>query len=1506
MKENSNDKQRLLIVDDASENLHAMISILGDTYAVAATTSGEKALELAACTPQPELILLDIKMPGMDGYEVLRRLKVDPLTAGIPVIIITAMVESEDEAKGLKMGAADYIAKPVNPDWLKLCVLTQIELRRYRRKPIPLVESADVAPRGKFNILVVDDVPENIHQLISNISDEYRVTAVDNGSKALEIVLGPTPPDLVLLDILMPEMDGYETCRRIKATERGNHIPVIFLSKVGTSVEKVRGLSIGAADFLTKPFDIDEVRARLRTHLELSQLNRHLEQAVAQRTAALRKNENQLYEALYIARMGYWEYDYSTDVFLFNDQYYSLHNITAEEAGGYRMSSAEFASRYVHPEDEPLVGQNVQLAFESDDPDYFAIVETRILTGDGKIVWVEVRFKVEKDSQGRTIRLLGVNQDITERKQYEENIKHLNLVLNAIRNIDQLIIHQTDTEKLIREVCAFLVVSRGYNDAFIILLDEAGNPYTFADSGLSDIFPLLAEQLSQHILPHCLANTSSSDQIFIVADKSTGCVSCPIFTHGENSDTICCRLISEDRTYGFLVITTNPLENIFATEERTLLADMAGDLGFALNKIGLEKRRKDAENQVLSLSRFPSENPNPILRLDKDGCISYANQAAAPILNAWNVRSGETAPEKISARVRSALHTGHRDEIQIDVADRAFSCKFIPILGKEYVNIYGRDITEQRQAAAIIRESEIRYRRLFESAKDGILILDTETGMIVDVNPFMIDLLGYSRQSFLEKTIWELGIFDDIFTNKGNFSLLQKNEYIRYEDLPLETHDGQTIDVEFVSNVYQVDNRKVIQCNIRDISERKQAEKEIRFKNIILSTQQEATIDGILVVDENGVIISYNQRFVELWNIPSDLIETRSDESILKFVTDQMMNPDAFMHRVQSIYANRSEISHEEIVLKEDLIFDRYSAPMHDAGGAYFGRVWYFRDITERRATEMEIHEMNHQLEVKNWIAEICLTKPDKDMYADVMDVVLGELESPYGLFGYLDHESSLVCPSLTRQVWEECKMPEKNIIFPVESWKGLWGRALTEKKTQMSNELGKTPDGHIPIERVIATPVVQQGKVIGLMMVANKSEDYNDRDIQLLESIAGHLSPIVQARLSTAREEYQRIQAENKLKEYAADLENKVAARTQKLNDTLYDVEKSRDQIDGILKSVTDGLVVTDASNRVIQINRMAEEALGIRFEDVQNKPIQFAIEDASLSEKFTHTLNKQQPSYEFDFQVSDPETNAARIMRGRTSVVMRKDGLVNGVVTLIQDVTNEREVDRMKTEFISTAAHELRTPLTSILGFSEILLTRTNLEPKDKEKYLTYINKQAIGLASIINDLLDISRIESGKGFTLDKKECEVEDFVLPLIPHFQSLTEKHTFEVDLKDEDTKLLVDSEKMGQAVRNLLSNSVKYSPKGGLIRITGRKGEAAYEISVEDQGMGMTQDQVKRVFDKFYRADATSTAIEGTGLGMSIVKYIAEAHGGTASVQSEFGKGTTAQITIPLGQKRPD
>ena len=235
-----------------------------------------------------------------------------------------------------------------------------------------------------------------------------------------------------------------------------------------------------------------------------------------------------------------------------------------------------------------------------------------------------------------------------------------------------------------------------------------------------------------------------------------------------------------------------------------------------------------------------------------------------------------------------------------------------------------------------------------------------------------------------------------------------------------------------------------------------------------------------------------------------------------------------------------------------------------------------------------------------------------------------------------------------------------------------------------------------------------------------------------------------------------------------------------------------------------------------------------------------------------------------------------------------------------------NERlkELDRMKSEFLSTAAHELRTPLTSILGFSEILLKR-KLDEERRNKFLKIINEESLGLSSLINDLLDLSRIESGRGFKITKAPIDIKEVILENIDIFQEQTDKLTFKVNIPDDLVKIEADKDKINQVIENLISNALKFSPEGGEITVSIEQSKGKIKVSVSDNGIGIPEKDLPHLFEKFYRAEnASSEAIGGTGLGLAIVKYIVEHHAGKISVESKIGKGSTFSFMLPLESTR--
>jgi signal transduction histidine kinase len=244
----------------------------------------------------------------------------------------------------------------------------------------------------------------------------------------------------------------------------------------------------------------------------------------------------------------------------------------------------------------------------------------------------------------------------------------------------------------------------------------------------------------------------------------------------------------------------------------------------------------------------------------------------------------------------------------------------------------------------------------------------------------------------------------------------------------------------------------------------------------------------------------------------------------------------------------------------------------------------------------------------------------------------------------------------------------------------------------------------------------------------------------------------------------------------------------------------------------------------------------------------------------------------------------------------------LERDLIFYFRDITAEFDVDRMKSEFLSTAAHELRTPLASIFGFAEIMVARV-LKPEIQRELLQTIHRQSKVLINLINELLDLSRIESRQGKDFHRQHCRVEGVVQQAIQGLLVPGDKRQVTLNLPHGRERIMVDSEKTSQALLNLLSNAFKYSPQGGDILLEtvlrDHDGDRQVGIRVVDHGLGMSPQDLARVFERFFRADSTGS-IPGTGLGMSLVKEITELQDGQVQVESTLGEGTSVTLWFPL------
>ncbi len=340
--------------------------------------------------------------------------------------------------------------------------------------------------------------------------------------------------------------------------------------------------------------------------------------------------------------------------------------------------------------------------------------------------------------------------------------------------------------------------------------------------------------------------------------------------------------------------------------------------------------------------------------------------------------------------------------------------------------------------------------------------------------------------------------------------------------------------------------------------------------------------------------------------------------------------------------------------------------------------------------------------------------------------------------------------------------------------------------------------------------------------------------------------------------------------------------------------------QLDAIVDLCEHGVVYANAQGEWRQTNAALLNLLGLQREQVIGRRLDDL--EALLSERLAPGEDKA-PVFCCP-TANDPPPRVLTLCQPAHRVlrVTTRGGQGGGRAFYLYDITAETEVDRMKSEFLSTAAHELRTPMVSIFGFTELLLHR-RVSAERTQDVLQTVHRQAGRLIDMVNELLDLARIEARRGKDLVFETCEVQTVINQAVSGLRLPKNTRIHVQPPTSPGLRFRVDAAKTHQALTNVLSNAVKYSPQGGRIEVRvvegDLQGRPAVGLEISDQGLGMTPEQLARVFERFYRADPSGN-IPGTGLGMCLVKEVLELQGGRVAVESQAGVGTVVTLWLPL------
>ncbi len=328
--------------------------------------------------------------------------------------------------------------------------------------------------------------------------------------------------------------------------------------------------------------------------------------------------------------------------------------------------------------------------------------------------------------------------------------------------------------------------------------------------------------------------------------------------------------------------------------------------------------------------------------------------------------------------------------------------------------------------------------------------------------------------------------------------------------------------------------------------------------------------------------------------------------------------------------------------------------------------------------------------------------------------------------------------------------------------------------------------------------------------------------------------------------------------------------------------------------------LLVVDARSRIMLMNRPFEKLFELRDPAV-GVPLIEAVRHATLDELIVETLRTGEVMRS-ELSVADSRSHSERHIEVSAVPIKKADDEMSGAVVLFHDITELKQLDQIRREFVANVSHELRTPLSILRGYIEVLLDEPETSREELTRILSIMERHSKRLRRLVDDLLSLAQLESSQA-KLELSVVRVDELFNNLIRDWKEklATKNLKVIVDLTPEAFTLHADGTRLEEVLHNLLDNAVKFSRENGQIHLQAVRRDSEMVLSVADNGLGIGKEHLPRIFERFYRADkARSRELGGTGLGLAIVKHIAQLHGGRVEAESEPGRGTTIRVVLPL------